>query len=368
MVEMKLKYPGLIRDVLPSGNLRWLVRVEGNPRKRITLMVGPDHPQFHEAYAAARVGVSLRPTKTPVERAEPGTVGWLVDSYIGHLDRLIAAGQASPLTMKQRKPFAEELKAHTSTSPRSYGRAYRDLPMAIPQEELARFMDSFIATPGKAINMRKFLRAMFKWAVQRKYCTSNPAAGLEVDYKSQGGATPWTLADLEKFRACHPKGTQAHLTLSLFMFTACRIGDAITLGRANEIKLNGEPWLGWQPEKKGSSYVEIPILPPLLSAIRSQSVIGPTYLLTGYGKPFRSPEGLRNRLKKWCTEAGIPDRSSHGIRKAAGHLLSINGASQYEIMAVHGHANASTSEVYTRGVERQRLAASAASKLAGMDW
>jgi len=100
----------------------------------------------------------------------------------------------------------------------------------------------------------------------------------------------------------------------------------------------------------------------------AQTVVGPAYLLTRAGQPFRSAEGLRNRLAKWCTQAGIEGRSAHGIRKAGGQLMALMGATQHEIMAVHGHTQASTSEVYTRGVDRQRLAASAMSKLGGLDW
>jgi hypothetical protein len=37
-------------------------------------------------------------------------------------------------------------------------------------------------------------------------------------------------------------------------------------------------------------------------------------------------------------------------------------------MSIHGHAQASTSEVYTESVERMKLAEMGASKLAGLDW
>lgn len=73
-------------------------------------------------------------------------------------------------------------------------------------------------------------------------------------------------------------------------------------------------------------------------------------------------------MQTWCRDAGLTGLSSHGIRKAAGHLMALHGATQYEIMAVHGHANASSSEVYTKGVERQRLAERANSRLASIDW
>ena len=354
---------------MKSGNLRYLVRVKGQPSKRITLSVSPEHPDFHEHYTAARQGLKVTAQTTLTTAAARGSVAWLAYAYLDHLERLVQAGTASPLTLKQRRSLVGELVKQKSTAPRSRGFSYAELPMEIPQDELARMLDALAATPGKAKNMLKMLRAMYKWAIQQGHCQVNPAQGVNVAYQSKGGATPWTLADLEKFRKAHPAGTAAYLRLTLFMFTACRISDAVRLGPANEFRLNGQLWLGWDPVKRGSPRVEIPVLLPLERALSSRKVVHPnTYLLTDHGKPFSSPESLRNRLKKDCGLAGIEERSAHGIRKAAGHLLSLFGATQYEIMAILGHEQASTSEVYTKGVERQKLAASGASKLAGLDW
>ena len=200
----------------------------------------------------------------------------------------------------------------------------------------------------------------------------NPAIGIPRPKpnkpKSEIGATPWTPQALRAYRETHKPGTMAHLTLTLFMFTACRISDATVLGRGNQFERNGETWIGWQPSKRGSAYVEIPLLPPLLKATRAQKIVGPTYILTEYGTPHRSPEGLRNRFKKWCTQAGLENMSSHGIRKAVGKLLAEEGCSQYQIMAVHGHTDSKTSSVYTQGAERSRLAGEAAKILEAMEW
>lgn len=95
---------------------------------------------------------------------------------------------------------------------------------------------------------------------------------------------------------------------------------------------------------------------------------GSSYLVTEHGSPFKSPEGLRNRFKKWCVSAGLNDRSSHGIRKATGTLLAEYGCTQHEIMAVHGHTQAATSEIYTRGAARWRLASTAMSRLKDLEW
>lgn len=64
-------------------------------------------------------------------------------------------------------------------------------------------------------------------------------------------------------------------------------------------------------------------------------------------------------FKRWCQDAGLDDLSAHGVRKGLAELLVEQGCSQYDIMAILGHSEAKTSEVYTRRVERWKLARSA---------
>ena len=353
---MKVNYPGLLRERLPSGNYRYRVRVEGDKNRRVRLHIGPEDKDFSEHYKAARRGIEIKPETKPEETQIKGSLGWLVCKYLDWLEDQVEKGQYSKATLVQRRSKFMLLKPH------------EDYSLDMPQPQLLKIRDDMAETPGSADNFIKAVRAMYVWAIDRKHTKVNPAVGIGKLNRGQGGAIPWTVADLKKYREYHPQGTMAHLCLSLFMFTACRISDAIRLGRGNEFERSGIRGLGWQPTKKGSAYVEIPMLPPLLKATRMMTVQGPTYLLTEYGKPFQSPEGLRNRFRKWCDEADLKHLSSHGIRKATGNLLAQEGASQYQIMSIHGHTQAKTSEVYTKGVERWRLAADAMNSLASMDW
>lgn len=364
--DVRMNLPGLLRERLPSGAHRYRVRVAGNAGRRIALTVTPDHPDFLDHYRDARAGVARQPRQ---RAAEHGTLAWLAGLYLKHLAAMVDAGQASALTLKERRSLSAYVLAQKSQQPRSAGRDYAGLPAVMPAAELHAFKDRMASKPGKARNVWKFLRAMYDYGIERGHVTLNPARAVTAPvYRSAGGAVPWSLDDLKRFRDTHGPGTMAHLALTLFMFTACRIGDAHQLGRQHERQDGAVTWLDWQPSKKGSHPVSIPMLPPLVRAVKAQTVVGPTYLLTAKGKPFASPEALRNRLQKWCAQAGIEDRSAHGIRKAAGHLLALHGATQYEIMAVHGHANASTSEIYTAGVERRELGRMATARLASLDW
>lgn len=333
--------------------------------------MGPEHPEFTEIYKAARAGIQLHPQQAASEKAVRHSVAWLTALYLEHLEKMVAAGQASQATLDQRTHFMKTFREHPAISPKWVGTPLADMHMAVPQHELVGLRDAHAATSGKADNMIAAIRSMYRWAIEDRKLDGlsvNPAVGIGRIHKNQGGAVTWSVADLEKYRARWPSGTKQHLALSIFMFTALRISDAILLGRRNEEQVGAVTWLRVETQKKHSRDVYIPMLPPLRAAITAQTVVGPTYLLTQYGKPFASTNSFGNKFREWCIEAGLPDRSSHGIRKAAGKLLAQAGANQYEIMAIHGHSEARTSEVYTKDVERQRLAESAMSRLRNMDW
>ncbi|MDW6020334.1 hypothetical protein SAZ10_01005 [Mesorhizobium sp. BAC0120] len=66
--------------------------------------------------------------------------------------------------------------------------------------------------------------------------------------------------------------------------------------------------------------------------------------------PFSSGDSMLAMFKGWCQAAGLSHLLAHGARK---------GCSQYEIMSILGHSEAKTSEVYTRRVERWKLAKAA---------
>lgn len=352
---MSVKLPGLIRHKQRSGNWTWYVRVKGQKSKKIAIGVQPDHPEFIDRYTRARHG-KLPEIPRDEDKAIPQSLSWLIAKFEKSMQDRVQAGAMHPGTLKQRSAFYDRLRA-----------PYGDKHMDMPRSKIIEIRDSMIATPGAADNMVKAVRALYAWAIENGLVKSNPAAGIGKINRGTG-AKPWSVDDLRAFKARHPQGTMAHLALTLFMFTACRISDAVILGRKHETQLDGITYLDWQPAKKGSAHVTVPVLPPLADAIAAQKVVGPTYLLSGHGKPFASAAAFGNWFRARVHEAGLKDRSPHGIRKAAGELMALQGATQYHIMAVHGHTQAKTSEGYTRGVNRQRLAAEAMQKMSGLDW
>ncbi len=353
--------PGLLIEAHRNGSPRIRVRVKGNKARRMTLPVGLDHPDFLQHYDAARDGREYVPGRRKViERS----LDWLCGQYLPFLTKMVEAGQASRATLNQRRSVLTRFCDHRDDD----GDRYGDTDLDLPQYAIVAVRDAWAATPGAADNLVKTVRALYSFAVERGLSRANPAAGIKAINISKGGAKPWTLADLKQFREAHPKGSMARLWLTLTAFTACRIGDARILGRSHEVQRQGQTYLEWQPGKKGSAPVSIPMMPALYEATRAVTVVGPTYLLNDQGRPFASTEALRVRVQRWIAAAGLADLSSHGVRKAVGDYLAENGATQHQIMAVMAHTQAKTSEIYTRGVDRRNLASSAMQAMAGMDW
>ncbi|MEL6477755.1 MAG: tyrosine-type recombinase/integrase [Pseudomonadota bacterium] len=352
---VKIEFKGLIKETLKSGHVRYRVRREGNKNAILTLPVGPEDKRFQKHYEAARRGIAL-PLET-VETQIKGSLGWLIDLHLAAMRKDVAAENKSTKTLRKRTYLLNELKA-------TWGGYDAQMPPAM----VYQIRDGMSDRSAWADAMVEALRVMFRWAEQRGYVTSNPALGVEKIHKSKGGATPWTLGDLETFREAHRPGSMPFLALTLLAFTACRIDDARLLGRSNESVKDGTRVIGWQPGKSGSAFVEIPMAPQLYQATRAMTVEGKTYLLTRSGAPFASGDVMSATFKRWCIEAGLPDRSAHGVRKAVGELLAEGGCSQYHVMTIHGHTQARTSESYTQKVRRARLAADAMQVIAGIEW
>lgn len=351
MIALKIRFRGYVPETLPSGEVRHRVRVEGQPRQRIRIPVGPDDPAFSEHYHAARAGQKPGEAKPrpPVARMSADE---LVRDYLDWVEAQVTAGQMSALTLKQRR----SLMARSLNTLDITGERLGALHVELPSEAFVMIRDGWGSRTAQADNALKAFSAAYKWAIERGRIQVNPLVGVRRVHITKGGAVAWTAADLKAFLKQHGPGSPARRWLFLALFTACRIGDVILLGRRHEEIRGDQVWLDWQPSKKGSAFVSIPIAPQLLSELRLAKIEGPAYLLTTHGKPYKTPESFRRMVQAWTGQAGLTGRSQHGVRKAMGELLAEAGCSQHQIMAVMAHTKPTTSAVYTQNADRRRLA------------
>ena len=117
-----------------------------------------------------------------------------------------------------------------------------------------------------------------------------------------------------------------------------------------------------------AAFVSVPITPQLATALADMRLVGQTYLLNSKGKPFISADVMSQRFSKRAREAGLKNRTAHGVRKAVGQLLAEAGCNQYQIMAIHGHTESRTSETYTKSASRPNLARQAMKVMSGLEW
>ena len=351
-IDVKVRFKGYVPERLPSGEMRHRVRVEGNPKRRIRIPVGPEHPTFSEHYYAARAGstVDAPPAPPPVARYSADE---LIQDYLAWIEGQVLAKLMSPLTLKQRKSLLARAMDVTDDQGDRIGSLHVDLP----PEAFVLIRDSWAGRTAQADNTLKGLSAAYKWGIERRRVLVNPVAGVRKVHVSKGGATPWSAEDLKAFLKTHGKGTTARRWLFLAMFTAGRISDTVKHGRKHEVTRDGRLWLDWQPQKRGSAFVSIPIAPQLLEELRAPTVEGATYLLSQHGRPYRTPESLRRMIQAWTAQAGLMSRSQHGVRKAMGELLAEAGCTQHQIMSVMAHTKPATSAIYTENADRRRMAA-----------
>jgi integrase len=129
--------------------------------------------------------------------------------------------------------------------------------------------------------------------------------------------------------------------------------------------------MGWQHVRDGKIAVRqdktdtpllIPVAPELERALTLAPRTNLTFLLTKRGTPF-SKAGFGNWMRKRCNEVGLPQCSSHGLRKLTATRLANAGCSEREIMAITGHKSVSEVSRYTKARDQARLAEQAMQKV-----
>lgn len=203
-----------------------------------------------------------------------------------------------------------------------------------------------------AQNLRKQLRRLFAYAKRLQWIATNPVddAG-KIKVERTGGYHAWTEAEIAQYQQRHPLGTRPRLALEIILWTGQRRGDARMFGP--EHMKRGK--INYRQGKTGKD-LWLPAAPQLLEAIEAMQRVGlKTYLVTEFGKPF-SRAGFGNKMREWCDEAGLPQCSAHGLRKAIARRAAELGAGNQGIKAVGGWSGDAEVATYTAAVDQEALA------------
>lgn len=69
-------------------------------------------------------------------------------------------------------------------------------------------------------------------------------------------------------------------------------------------------------------------------------------------------------MREWCDEAGLPDCTSHGLKRIAATLCAEFGATDRMLMALFDWTSERMANVYTLRANRRKLAEAGAALLA----
>lgn len=219
-------------------------------------------------------------------------------------------------------------------------------------------------TPAVANSFLKTMRALFRWAREAEHIAVDPAKDVPFLTVRTKGFTPWTIEDVERYRAHWPLGTHERVALEVLVNTGLRRSDAVQLGRQH-IKDGVATITLKKTDGTSDVTVHVPILPALQKAIDACPVGDLTFIVGKLGLPM-TKESFGNMFRSYCEAAGVSrGKSAHGLRKLAATSVADNGGSEHELQALFGWVTNSQSLTCTRDANKKRLALAAAMKLMG---
>jgi len=186
----------------------------------------------------------------------------------------------------------------------------------------------------------------------------DPTVGIKpAKSVASGGYHSWSEEEIAQYEAKHPIGTRARLAMGLLLYTAQRRGDIVRMGpqhvRDGMITVRAQ-----KTSRTTGKVLRIPVHRTLAELLVAAPTKHLTFLITRAGAPF-SAAGFGNKMREWCDEAGLPQCTAHGLRKAECRRLAEAGCSEHEIAAISGHESLSEIRTYTRAAEQARLARAA---------
>jgi integrase len=275
----KPRPPHLWRVRTRHGRMIWYVCTErGGKRVRINHEYGT--PEFEAAYQQAINGTAPEPYKG---KATAGSLAWLIERYRETTDWL----DLSPATRRQRENIFRQVIETAGKSRYSL----------ITAATITAGRDRRAKTPFQARHFLDTMRGLFEWAQGAGFVKLNPAAAVKYPTLKSGQGFPvWTEEDVAAYETRWPLGTKERVWLSVLLYTGLRRGDAVRIGKQHV--RDGVATLRTQ-KSGGNIEVHIPLLPPLLEALRAGPTAELAFVCGSNGKQM-TKESFGNAFSDAC--------------------------------------------------------------------
>ena len=335
MTNLRLRYVQAFKD--RHGKPRYYFRRPGLARTPLPGL--PGSTEFMEAYAAALEGRPEPSRLVGEEKTQPGTMTALIVAYY---------------SSTEFKDLEESTRYVYRHSIERFRARFGDKSITGMQtRHVLAYLDEFADKPGTAGNLRRVLRILMRFAVERGMRTDNPMLGLRKPKSKSEGFRTWSEEDIATYERKWPEGTRERLALDLLLYNAQRRSDVVVMGRQH---VRGAKIHVAQQKGGGQTKLWIPLHPRLAASIAATPMNDMTFLVTKYGKPF-TPESFTSWFVDSAKEAGLPPKSTpHGLRKAGARRLAEAGCSAHQIKAITGHKTLAEVSLYTAAADQERLA------------
>jgi integrase len=150
--------------------------------------------------------------------------------------------------------------------------------------------------------------------------------------------------------AKYPTGSKERRAMALHLYTGARGCDVRHFG-PQHVK---DGRFAFTQQKTGGN-VDVPVLDELARELALAPKDALAFILTEYGKTF-SQKGYGNWFNQKCRDAGLIEKTAHGIRGGAATIAANNGATVHQLMSMFGWLSESMAIRYTKAANRKRLA------------
>lgn len=292
-----------------------------------------DAPGFAEAYQRAK-------GREPRPMPQAGTIAALVAEY-----RNSAEFKNIP-SENTRRNYAYYLDLFVEE--------HGSKPVAaMSARDVLRERDKFADKPGKANNWTARLNTLMKFAVQRGYRTTNPAADIRP--LPIGEHEPWPREVLTAALANATPMTR--LAIITGLCSGARIGDAILMQHSWHDGSMMQYRAG-----KNQTEVAVPMHPLWIAELEKHERKAVTLLYDRSGKPFKSTSALQERVRDLMKSIDAFGYTFHGLRKNAACYLAELGLSDTEIGSVVA-MTPQTVRLYTKRSRALMIAMGAAERI-----